>query len=195
MNKQAIYECLFPIRKRYLFLSVKNANSQLLEQIVEIIGYSRKEAIRLIKGPQRHPRSKSRQRGRPVCMESPDIAIIKEIWLLGEQSCGKRLFPMLKEWFFFWEEKYSSLKQMQKERILSVSSATLDRVLGEFKVNILLRRNFHSLGAIKAQISIRLWSVDQSGWIEADIVAHGGGNSRGSYCMDLNLNKYTERVD
>lgn len=187
MSKIATIEYIFQMRRRYKLLRGKKAKGQLLNEIVTITGYDRKQAIRLMK-QRAQPYRKRKQGGRPPLLNEQDIEIIKRIWFASEQPCGKRLHALLPTWLPWIKQEGCPLKEDQTKHILKASPATLDRVLAPYKSGK-KRINRLTLNQIKQAIPLRsqLWEVTECGWSEIDTVAHGGCTTRGNFVWTLTL--------
>ena len=77
------------MRSRYARRTGKLARSRLLNEFCEVTKFERKYAIKVL-GKRRRLRP-SRRRGAKPIYDDEDIAILKKIWLLAGQPCGKRL--------------------------------------------------------------------------------------------------------
>src|SRR5690606_40700888 len=54
---------------------------------------------------------------------------LKTIWMLSEQLCGKRLKPALPRWLPHYERHRGPLSDEQREKLLRISPAQIDRLL------------------------------------------------------------------
>jgi hypothetical protein len=59
---------------------------------------------------------------------------LKTIWLAVEQPCGKRLKAAQGVWLPYYESEHGELKGALRERLLKLSDATIDRLLGPVRV-------------------------------------------------------------
>ena len=71
------------------------ATIRLLDELCEVCGYDRKYAIKLLGGK---PAATKGKVGRKPVYAKEVIAVIKPIWLISEQPCGKRLKDLLPLW-------------------------------------------------------------------------------------------------
>lgn len=187
MSKQAILELLDSNETKYRNARSRKVKSELLNQLLELTGYkSSKSIIRYYS--RKRKRRKAEKRGRLPKLHPQDISLIKEIWFLSDQPCGKRLHSMLATWL----EALSKRRKMDQEvtsRILSVSPATLDRALRKFKTDESQKRNKQTLRALKQSIPIidTTRSIDKPGHLYADTVAHCGDSVRGSFVWTLTV--------
>ncbi|MEE8056936.1 MAG: hypothetical protein V3T17_03755 [Pseudomonadales bacterium] len=92
--------------------------------------------------------------------------------------CSKKLKAAIPLWLPFYEMAYEPLAAEIQDKLLSISHATIDRVLKPIRV----KYGRKGLGGtkpgslLKNQIPIRThhWDVSQPGFMEADTVAHCG---------------------
>ena len=132
MSKQATIEFLNSNAAKYRKTRSRKAKSELLMQLMELTGYkSSKSIIRYYSRVRK--RRRIEKKGRLPKLTPNDIELIKTIWLKSDQPCGKRLHPMLPTWLKAYSKRHEIDVETQR-RILSVSPATLDRVLRDSKV-------------------------------------------------------------
>ncbi len=192
MSQPTRNEYLEKMRDRYRRYSGKLAKTKLLDEFCQITGHERKYANKLLKrlrGPKRKGGLPPKQPGRETTYTPEVVGIVFEIWKHSEQPCGKRLAPMLKEWLPFYEKHYGTLAAAVGESVLSISPAQIDRVLAPKKVRfgVINRRTPKTNAAIKALVPVRAecWNAKEPGWLEADTVAHCGGDMKESFLWSL----------
>ena len=187
MSKQAIIELLNSNAAKYRKTHSRKAKGELLKQLMELTGYkSPKSIIRYFSRTRRYKRVE--KRGRLPKLQPCDIALIKSIWLKSDQPCGKRLHPMLPTWLHAYSKRHKIDEESQR-RILSVSPATLDRVLRDCKVDDLHKANKQTISALKQSIPIidTTRKIDVAGHLYADTVAHCGDSIRGNFVWTLTV--------
>ena len=132
MSKSSITELLSVWRAKYHRTRSRKEKGQIIKTIMELTGYkSAKTIIRRLnerKAPPRMPRS-----GRRKILGKKEVKILKELWFEMDQPCGKRMKEALPEWLKSYQKEHS-LKEGTAKKLLSVSAATIDRVLSTFKV-------------------------------------------------------------
>ena len=103
---------------------------RILTEFAQISGYHRKHAIRLLNGKDQTKRKVAAAPvGRRVYDEAVKSALIM-IWEAGDRICGKRLKAMVPTLVASMETwGHLSLEPTVRERLLSVSAATIDRML------------------------------------------------------------------
>jgi hypothetical protein len=115
--------------------------------------------------------------------------VIKTIWLAAEQPCGKRLKAALEVWLPHYEKRRGRLAQRLRQKLLGVSSASIDRLLAPCRASQGGRARCGTRPGtlLRKQIPIRTehWDVNGPGFIEADTVAHCGESMAGEFCWSL----------
>ena len=171
-------EVLAKMRRRYVSAGLEY-KGKLIDEAVELFGYHRKSAIRALRKPQRgavavHVRGRPREYS-PEQLLKP----LKVIWLAALQPCGKRLVSALPEWVPAYEQDHRKLESDVRESLLSVSAATLDRLLRPARAQHRRRGATRPGTLLRQEIPIRTeWSQEGAGFLEIDTVALCGG------CLD-----------
>lgn len=162
----------------------------LLDQIVELTGYERKYAIRLLnhdpKGAARIVRPRQ-----PIYGSAVQEALFLA-WRAIQYPCAKRLVPFLPKLIPVLErDGHLQLDGEQRCQLLKMSVRTAERLLSTQR-----RPPPHGFSTtkpgtlLKHQIPIRTfaqWDDHRPGFLEADLVAHCGGNVFGGYLYTLTL--------
>lgn len=182
----------------------KKEKRQILDEFVQATGYHRTYASyllswhgrRVVVGPRTSLVGDVRQRParqRQRVYRAEEIAALKKIWGILDLICGKRLKAALPEVLpklERWDE--IRLSAAARQRLLRMSAATIDRLLaGERQKMALKARCGTKPGTLlKHQVAIRTfaeWNESQPGFVEIDLVSHGGGDERGDFCQTLNV--------
>ena len=191
MSAKSRQEVLEQARQRYRRRG-KEGRSRLLDEVCALCGYERKHAIKVLGGKRRIAGTGARPRGgsQPRYGE-PERAVLKEIWLAAEQPCGKRLKAALALWLPHYEAERGGLEQAVRGRVLSLSAATIDRLLAPCRVALGSRGRCGTRPGtlLRKQIPVRTehWDVVGPGWVEADTVAHCGESMEGDFCWSLTV--------
>jgi hypothetical protein len=186
MSRNTRNEVLEKLRRRYESAG-KEHKKKLLDQAQELLGYHRKAAIRAMRAVEvlRKPGNTG---GRPRIYEPDDLLpSLKPIWEATDYACGKRLEAMLPEWIPAYEQHERKLRGDVRDRLLSASARTLDRLLEPARVQV-NRRGLTRPGTILRQhIPIRgsVWEEGVPGWLEVDTVALCGGSVGGEFVWML----------
>ena len=156
----------------------------ILDEFVNVTGYHRKHAIRLL---QKAQRSKSDERRQPIRIYNEAVreALIL-LWEAADRICGKRLKPLLPVLIEAMERhEYLQLDPEIRDRLLAISAATIDRLLTKVRESACgARRKSGIATTLRRSIPVRTfadWHDPAPGYLEADLVAHGGGSMEGSF--------------
>jgi hypothetical protein len=187
MSFRAKRELLAQVAPRYTEAGHAQ-KSVILDEFLATTGYARKYAIRLLAkpvappGPIRRPRA---PRYGPAVREALRVA-----WAAVNGICAKRLVPFLPELVpALQRHGHLALTDEVKDLLLTLSPATADRLLRPV-------RRPHGIGTtrpgrlLKQQVPVRTfaeWTDVRPGFLEADLVAHCGGNPEGPFLHTLTL--------
>lgn len=167
----------------------KKGKQAILDEFCQVCGYNRKYAIRLLR---RKPHRVGKRPG-PRPRYSPDQILLplKRFWLATDQMCSKRLVAALPLWLPFYEREYGPLPAQLQAQLLTISPATIDRLLKPVRVRV-KRRGLSGTRPgtlLKNQIPLQphRWDVHQPGFLEADTVAHCGNSLAGDFVWSLTL--------
>ena len=189
MGKNERQAYLKAIRTRYR-RARKKIKITILNEFCSVCGYNRKYAIRLLN--QRTKTKKKRRSGPKPTYASPELlTALKRIWFASDQICSKKLKAAIPLWLPFYETAYKTLSPETQDKLLSISAATIDRVLKPVRVTY-GRKGLSGTRPgtlLKNQIPIRtdFWDVTQPGFMEADTVAHCGDSLVGSFVWSLTM--------
>lgn len=135
--------------------------------------------------------SGTKKRKRPRRYDTAVVDTLKRLWALSNGLCGKRLVVFIRQTLPILE-RFGELKlhDAMRTKLLSVSPATIDRLLGPMKAQSRLKGRSHTKPGtlLKHHIPIRTfaeWDDAVPGFVEIDLVAHDGGVSYGDYCQTL----------
>ena len=182
------------LSNRYRQASKKD-KGKMLDEYCATSGHTRKHAIKVINSYRKRPnmttRNKKETRGRKPQYDIPELkTALKNIWLASDQMCGKRLAPILEEWLKHYDKHYAPLDTEIKQKLISMGSATIDRLLQPYRAESPKGRSGTKPGSlIKTQIPIMTeqWDNTVPGFVEADTVAHCGESLAGDFVWSLDL--------
>jgi hypothetical protein len=189
MSPQARREVLQAVRPRYRQASLKEKKG-ILDEFVAITGYHRKYAIHLLN--HGGPRRKTKERHRRRTYTPQVISALTTIWEILDRPCGRRLQPYLPEIVAVLERHGELVLEPQtKALLLGISRSTIDRALRPARQRAHRRgRGTTKPGSLlKDSIPIRTytpWDEQRPGFIEVDLVGHGGESSSGEFLFSLN---------
>jgi len=190
MSFQARRELLLRVAPRYRECS-RNEKTVILNEFVAATGYARKYAIRLLGAPE--PPPAVIRRPRPRRYSEGAQKALRVAWEAANRVCAKRVVPFLPELVESLERHgHLNMDEDTRSQLLAMSAATADRVLRSAR-----GRNKHGGLAstkrgplLKSQVPVRTfseWNDLRPGFMEADLVAHGGASAEGVYLHSLVL--------
>ncbi len=191
MSFQSRRELLAKVAPRYKE-ETRKQKSVILNEFTASTGYARKYAIHLLLHPKIPPaKTIKRQRLRfygKVVQEALLVA-----WASANYIASKRLAPFLEELVPALERHgYLNLSEEVRTQLISISPATIDRILQPWRVNEKKRgiSMTRSGKLLKNQIPVRTfadWKEKVPGFFEADLVAHCGWSMEGAFLYTIVL--------
>lgn len=182
LSKVTRQELTQAVGKRYRAAS-REKKKEILNEYVEVTGYHRKHAIRLLRCEKVN--AAQERSGRRIYSEAVREALIV-IWEAADRICGKRLKPLIPV-LLESMEKYGHLHPDPDVRgdLLRISAATIDRMLLKVREGANGRRRRRGIAtALRRSIPVRTfadWNDPAPGFMEADLVAHCGGVMAGNF--------------
>ena len=194
MNLETRREILINIRSQYQ-ISDWLGKSKLLDRFVAASGYDRKYAIKLLNGTNDVNKPPQTRKSRVKYDEQVKQALIV-VWYAANQICAKRLVPFIPELVSAMERHgHLRLSVDVREKLLGISRSTVDRILSLEKEKAGRSISTTKPGNLfKHQIQVRTfadWDDVTPGFLEADLVAHCGGNTNGAFLNTLTLTDIT----
>jgi hypothetical protein len=162
----------------------------LLDTVVAVTGYARKYAIHLL---NKAPEGKRTIRRRRSSRYGSGVQqALLEAWKATKRICPVRLIPYLPTLVADLERHgHLDLNQESRSRLLAMSATTAERLLRPHRKSAPRGLSTTQTGPLlKQQIPIRTfhgWDETRPGFLEADLVAHCGEETRGSYLYTLTL--------
>jgi ribosomal protein L37E len=177
------------IRTRYRRAG-KKAKTIILDEFCATCGYNRKYAIRMLSPTRKKAATGSGSRPGPKTIYRAEklVEALKRIWFASDQMCSKKLKAAIPLWLPFYDAEFEFLEETTKEKLLRVSSATIDRLIKPFRALHKKGRCTTRPGTLlKNQIPVKTehWDVSQPGFFEADTVAHCGNSMAGDFVFSL----------
>jgi hypothetical protein len=186
-------EVLSVVAGRYR--SAKRADKgRILDELCATTGWHRKHAVRALR---RHgtaePTGAEERCPRKRKYDAITQDAVTALWEASDRLCGKRLVVMIPT-LLPALERHGRLKleAADRERVLAIGAATIDRMLGPTKVAAAggRRRRVGFYSAIRREVPIRTfndWKDPPPGFCEIDMVAHGGTSVAGSFIQTLTM--------
>ena len=186
ISKMAREELLATIRGRYQE-SGKRDKGRILDEFTAVTGLHRKHAIRLLAGSDDGRQERTSLEGRRVYDEAVREAVIV-VWEASDRICGKRLKAALPSLVESMERHgHLELDSLVRQRLLTASASTLDRLLKSVRATAGSRRRRPRRKSMGHRVPVRTYSDWNSppGFLEIDMVAHCGGPLSGSFIHSL----------
>lgn len=184
MSPTAKFEVIQRIVTRYR-TAIKKFKTPILDEFCAICGYSRKYAIWKL---NHYDFNKDKNKpGKPSTYNTPRIMeALKQIWITSDFACGKRLKAMIPYWINFTDD----LDDYEYHLLLTMSAATIDRILKYYRVKFDLKRRSSTKPGTMLRDSIPIagsqWNIQQPGFVEVDSVIHCGTSMAGDYACTIN---------
>ena len=183
-------ELLAAVVERYR-VGARDEKRRILSEFVAVTRYHRKHAIRILNGDA-EPADRMPRRSRPRLYDVAVREALVVLWEASNRVCGKRLRPLLPVLVPALERHgHLRLDPAVREKVLKASSATLDRLLRPTRAAVHGgRRRVRTVPTVRGSIPVRTfadWKEPLPGFMEADLVAHCGGDASGSFAHSLTL--------
>lgn len=183
-------ELVGAIRVRYAGSS-RVEKRKILDEFVAVTGYHHKSAIRVLTASPVVLAPVAN--GRPRRYDAAVREALVVLWEASDRVCGKRLKALLQSLVEAMERHgHLQLDTVVRERLLSASAATLDRLLAPTRVAARghRRRRWGAASSLRRNVPVRTfadWKDPPPGFFEADLVSHCGGTAAGSFVHTLTL--------
>jgi hypothetical protein len=192
---QYLYTLIF---KNGYFLKSKKEKSKLLDEYCKNTEHNRKYVIWKIRHGKYFPKqSQKRKRKRKAHYDVQVKAALVKCWEIFDNPCGQRLASLLRTEV----ERLRKLEELMcsdevAEKLLMISSRTIDQKLKDHKQKQFLRRKYHRKNhpLLYQKIPVKLsdeWDRDELGNIQIDLVEHCGQSTRGEYINTLSTTDIT----
>ena len=188
MSTAARDELVTAPARRYA-VCTRAEKTRILDEFEAVTGFHRKHAMRVLRtdATRRHAEGRA---GRRIYDDAVRDALVV-LWEASDRICGKRLkalMPTLVEAM----ERHGHLKLGPDLRtgLLAMSAATVDRSLRKVREQAGGRRRRRPAAPSSVRLSIPVrtfsdWDDPAPGFAEADLVAHSGPVTRGSFVQTL----------
>ncbi len=196
MSMMSKRELLTTVSPRYV-LATETDKVRILDEFVATTGYHRKYALALLNHPPL-PRSRPVRRPRAKTYTPAVQRALVRLLEIADRICSKRLVPGLPDLVDALERRGElTLDPLTRALLLALNPATADRLLAPTrraalphgrtttKPGSLLKH--HTAQRAPAIRTFADWDDDRPGFLEIDLVAHGGESASGKYLHSLVL--------
>jgi len=188
MTRGSVLEYREAVRLRYLRAG-KKEKGEILDGFVQVTGYHRKAAIRLLRRDGSQPTGN--RRGRQRYYGDEQVEALRKVWEASDRLCSKRLKPFLGEMVKVMRQHGELAVDSKVEaELCRMSASTIDRRLRPWR-RLGGRRPLSTTkpgSLLKKSIPIRTfadWTEARPGFVEVDLVAHCGESVEGFYLTTL----------
>ncbi len=169
----------------------RQERGRILDEFVAVTGYHRKHSIRLLNSAAGSASTSARRVRLAVYDEAVREALVV-LWEASDRVCGKRLRPLLPLLVEALQRHgHLTLDGAVRAKVLAASAATIDRLLAGTRAATGARQaRRRPASAVRRSIPVRTfadWHEPLPGFMEADLVSHGGENVAGSFVHTLTL--------
>lgn len=185
----------------------RREKGRILDELTATMGWHRKHALRALSQHVAAPARSGSMDAAVASAISDDNSLPRRrrgkydgirdtlvvLWEASGRVCSKRLVVMIPA-LLLALERHGRLQPTSEERglLLSVSAATIDRMLVDVKIAAAggRRRRVGFYSAIRREAPIRTfndWGNPPPGFCEIDMVAHGGTRMAGSFIQTLTM--------
>ena len=180
-------ELLAAVSERYR-ASSRADKSTIIGEFAASTGYHRKHAMRVLRTGPSTKRSAPRPSRRIYGAAEREALVV--LWEASDRVCGKRLKAIIPTLIEAMERHgHLALAAEVRASLLKMSAATIDRVLQPQREQCSpRRRRSGAISTIRRSIPVRTfsdWRDPPPGFVEADLVAHSGPVTRGSFVQTL----------
>jgi hypothetical protein len=189
--------------KAYLSASKKD-KGRILDQVVEVTGWSRDNARRRLTAAARQPPGSGRQVAkRPRRQRKPKysydaLKVLQKVWAASGGQCGKYLAASMQVQLEGLERHGELVEGINRygpavrAELLAMSPASIDRYLAPAKAKDQLRGRSTTKPSALLRSSIKVRKAGdeveaQPGFFEGDTVAHCGPTLKGEFARTVNL--------
>jgi hypothetical protein len=194
VQRASRHDLVRALAARYGHVS-KHEKGQILDQVCEVTGYTRKYALTLLTDPPPDEPKVKQTRRRLPSYGADEVELLRLCWLVTDGICSKRLAPFLPELLDRLRRR-QALREFPvavQTHVAGMSAATIDRALKSLREQSKARRGISTTKAgtlLKRQIAIRTfadWTDARPGFFEMDLVAHCGWSGAGQFLYTLSM--------
>jgi hypothetical protein len=170
----------------------KSQKSRMLDELCALCDWNRDHARRALREALEPPKPRRRPVRTPL-YGAQVLEALRVIWATLDGPAGKRLAPVIAETLEALERHGEiAVSEEVRDKLIKISPATIDRLLVADRRALRLKGRSRTRPGtlLKHQIPIRTfadWDERTPGFMQADLVAHDGGDPRGQCCQTLTV--------
>jgi hypothetical protein len=175
------------IRPRYKTAD-RRTKARILDEFCAVCGYNRKYATRLLNAQPK--RGKTKRGKKPKYTGQLFMQVLQAIYKASDFMCSDRLKAAIPVWLPHYEQTHKPVDDDTRTLLLSVSPATIDRLLSPIRARVGKGLCGTRPGTLlRSQIPVRTanWDINSPGYMEADTVAHCGNSLAGEFVWSLTM--------
>ena len=188
MSTAARDELVTALARRYA-VCTRAAKTRILDEFEAVTGFHQKHAMRVLRTGATRRRAEGRADRRIYDDAVRDALVV--LWEASDRICGKRLKALMPTLVEAMERRgHLKLGPDLRTRLLAMSAATVDRSLRKVREQAGGRRRRRTAAPSSVRLSFPVrtfsdWDDPAPGFAEADLVAHSGPVTRGSFVQTL----------
>ncbi|MCR4285968.1 MAG: hypothetical protein NUW00_03695, partial [Candidatus Kaiserbacteria bacterium] len=177
--------------RRAQILQDKQAQTRILDAVVDVTQMNRKAAIRKFARLQTQDPALKERRGRPRTYTPDVICALKEVWEASNRLCGELLFSVIHEYVdILRRDKLWNNTTEATNKLLAMSLGSLKAKVRAFSKARNKGRGFSSTTPSHLKHIIPVfngpWDKEMPGSEQVDTVAHCGSSLLGTFVYTLN---------
>lgn len=170
---------IFNEHKDRYFSADKHQKSAMLSSICVVTGLTRKACIERFRKLQTQDPCTTETRGRPTYYTPDCIAALKDIWIMGSESCAENLHSQVNEYIDIQiRERKWNHGDIATGKLRVMSLGSMKTYISNF---VRTRRNFGGKSttqksSVISMVPVRMdgWDIAETGVTQVDTVAHCG---------------------
>jgi hypothetical protein len=181
--------CIIEVLKSKHRRARKKGKGEIITELCERLSVGRKHAIKLLSAKSSgRPRKCGKRPGRPSKYGDKEFQTALRIaWKRIRYACGRTMRSAMPYWIEDIERVDGAFSAEVREKLLTISPATIDRILRPWKAES--GKSFTRSGGFRDEIPIQgnIWDIKMPGYVEADTAVMCGGSMMGEFVNTLTM--------
>ncbi|MDP3058745.1 MAG: hypothetical protein Q8N36_04745 [bacterium] len=174
---------------RYKKAKGRSEKTMIVDEVVAVLGYHRKYAIKVLK--ETKPRRADKRKRKRLSKYFAALPSILLVWRALDYPCAERLHPVLIQTAKLLEKHGEiQLSSDVRQHLTAISRATLARMLKKSRSSKAPRMSqSRKRTLLEKQVPIERYATGElrPGALEADLVEHNGGSSLRHFAYTLSI--------